>query len=285
MNSALLLSVLVLPILRGMGEVPLPASDFVPGWTRVEKRETFKKEDLFNRIDGAAELFLEMGFRELVVQRYQNGDAAIDLEVYEIADPIGALGVYLHRRGKETPVQGIEGRHTGGRLQIIAQKGRYLIQVNNFAGCEWCLSAMVELTSRVLASVPEQKSKELLGLLPKEGLAAGSELFVCGPYSLQPVFTFGDGDVLKLEGKVFGVAANYQTEDRGSFALLILPYPDAPAAETAFRNLVDHLDPLLTVVRRDERRLVFKDFAGKYGVVRRVGQTLEAQLRLSRPPE
>ena len=49
-------------------EIRVPQDDFVAGWKRAEKPKVFAKKELFNYIDGGAELFLELGFENLVVQ-------------------------------------------------------------------------------------------------------------------------------------------------------------------------------------------------------------------------
>ncbi|UCC31625.1 MAG: hypothetical protein JSU86_04975, partial [Phycisphaerales bacterium] len=117
------------------GQCLLPER-FSTGWARAGKEKTFILKGLYNRINGAAELFLEMGFEQLTVQRYQDGEATVDLEIYQMENPTAALGIYFHKRGNETPVDGLTGRHTGNRFQITACKGKYFIQVNNFAGDE-----------------------------------------------------------------------------------------------------------------------------------------------------
>jgi hypothetical protein len=60
---------------------------------------TKSSEDLFNHIDGGAELYLEFGFERLRIQAYTYGKAEISLEVYEMTGPASALGVISSRRG------------------------------------------------------------------------------------------------------------------------------------------------------------------------------------------
>lgn len=94
-------------------EIILPKDDFVPGWKRSGKAVAFIKADLFNYIDGGAELFLEFGFEKLSIQRYARGKSELTLEVYEMDSPESALGIYLTKCGLETPVKGIAARNSG----------------------------------------------------------------------------------------------------------------------------------------------------------------------------
>jgi hypothetical protein len=81
----------------------LPDSGFAPGWEKSEALRTFTGQDLFNHIDGGAELFLEFGFVKLSVQAYASGKAELTLNAYEMESSASALGIYLMKMGRETP--------------------------------------------------------------------------------------------------------------------------------------------------------------------------------------
>ncbi len=261
------------------GQALLPER-FSTDWAPAGKEKTFILQDLYNRINGAAELFLEMGFRQLIAQHYQSGEATLELEIYQMEDPTAALGIYFHKRGNETPLDGLTGRHTGNRFQITACKGIYFIQVNNFAGEERRLPAMVELARSVLNAVPEDEPVKLLTLLPERGLLPGSELIFRGPFSLQSLYSFGEGDILQLRGKVFGIAGDYLTDGERAATRLLIPYGDRAAATAAYHHLVRHLDPHMTVIRHNEQELVFRDFKGECGIVKLDDNRLEVELQL-----
>ncbi|MDR1919572.1 MAG: hypothetical protein LBQ65_08005, partial [Tannerellaceae bacterium] len=46
----------------------------VAGWTIAEEAEVFNPDNLFDRINGAAPLFLENNFREMTAVDYKKGD-------------------------------------------------------------------------------------------------------------------------------------------------------------------------------------------------------------------
>ena len=254
---------------------------FAGNWVAAAPGKVFIGQDLYNRINGAAELFLEMGFRRLTAQRYHHGEGVIDLELYEMENPTAALGVYSHKRGRETPLEGLPGRHTGNRFQITACKGGYFFQVNNFAGGRDLLPAMVELARSVFGAIPEGNPVDLLDILPEGGLVAGSELIVRGPHSLRAIAYLGEGDILQLGGSVFGIAGDYVTGDGERFTLLVIPYGQRAAAMAAYQNLRGHLDPYLTVIRQDEQELVFRNPNNECGQVTVVEDGLEVRVHLS----
>lgn len=255
-----------------------------PEWTESKKPRRFVGQDLFNHIDGAAELFLEVGFREVLVRQYRNADATLTQEVYEMKDPTAARAMYLRFRGKGTAVDGVAGRNVGNRYQVTAQKDRYFVQVTNLFGQERCLSAMVTLVNQVLAGIPDDGAVTLTDLLPAEGLVPGSETIVCGPYSLQSIFTLGEGDILQLQPERCGIAGDYVTEPAGGFTRLIVAYRGGDEARAAFQHLQRGLDSELEVVRQDDQTLVFRDADSRFGSVSVTGDKLEIRLHLARDP-
>jgi len=253
-------------------------------WTEVGRPRKFVSQDLFNHIDGAAELFLEMGFREVIVRRYNRGDAVLACEVYEMKDPTAARGIHLHFRGRGTPVEGVVGRNVGNRSQIVAQKDRFFIQITNITGEEQSLPAMVKLVNQATAAIPNDTDVPLLNLLPAEGLVLGSEVVVRGPYSLQSVFTLGEGDILQLQGERCGIAADYKTEREGSFTRLTVAYGRPEVAQAAFKHLLQGLDSQLQVLRRNDHAAVFRDFNGQFGCATAKDDKLDIRLHLVREP-
>lgn len=280
----LLINFVFLISIQSAEEVVIPPDNFVAGWEKSRFMRRFIEKDLFNYINGAAELFHEFGFEELWVQRYKNEENEITLEIYRMESPEAALGIYLMKCGDETPAEGISVRNSGSRFQLIVVKGRYFVQVNNPEGNETFLPVMVVLIRYLLESIQGEKPVTLFGFLPKENLVSGSELIIRGPYALQPIFTFGEGDILQLEGKIFGVVGDYRDCHGGVFTRLIVLYPDEEATLSAYRKLFSNLDPYLQVLTQWERGFVFEDYRNKFGIVEIKEYGIEIRVDLSEKP-
>jgi hypothetical protein len=266
-----------------------PEDNYVLGWVKSERTLSFEKSNLFDYIDGGAELFLELGFDELLVQRYKKhsveGDEEIALEIYRMESSESALGIYLTKCGKETPVKGIKARNSGDRYQFSIVKGDCLVQVNNFSGDEKLTQVMVTLAQRTLASISKGHSVKLLDRLPKANFVAGSGLIIRGPYSLQSIFTFGRGDVLQLGGKVFGVTGDYVGANGDIYTMILIFYPGAKASSSAYDNLVNNLDPYSKVVNRWENGFTFKDYRDRFGIVELKDGTMKIRINLAEQPD
>ena len=268
-----------------MADSIIPKNDFVAGWTQSESLLRFEAGNLYSRIDGGAELFLEFGFKELLVQDYSKGDGEISLEIYRMESPEAALGIYLAKCGEETHIEGIAARNTGNRYQFIIAKGSCFIQIDNFSGDSTYIPVMIELAKQSLTAIPEGNPVTLLDNLPKTNLVHGSERIIRGPYGLQAIFTFGKGDVLQLDGKVYGVVGDYSSDSSVAFTRIVISYPNTKKAASAYENLLINLDSYLKVLNNWESGFVFEDYRNKFGIVEITGQTIEIRINLLKKPQ
>jgi hypothetical protein len=263
----------------------IPEPGFAAGWAKAGLLRTFTGQDLFNQIDGGAELFLEFGFAKLRLQTYTRGKAELTLNAYEMESAASALGIYLMKMGRETPFPEIAARNSGEEAQVAIVKGRYFIQVDNLGDVPASKAEAVALANAFLAGVEEESAPTPLDLLPAEGKVSGSERLIRGPYGLQPYFTFGEGDILQLGARIFGVVANYRERPDAVSLRFIIPYAGEAQAGSVYDNLLANLDPYLKVLETRERAFIFEDHSGKFGIVERKGSNLDIRVGLDLKPK
>ena len=269
----------------------LPADGFLQVWKKSENPRIFTSSDLYGHIDGGAEMFLEFGFEQLTFQPYTpdfNKAAAKDsgemqVEIYRMTDPTAATGIYLMNCGKESPDPSFRQRHTINQYQLLFKRDRYYVIVNNSDGAPGLRSAMIEFARHIAGRLPAERPAQPDQGLPQDGLNGASVRLIRGPYALQSIFTLGTGDILQLGRRITAVSGNYQ-DAGGKHTLVIADYPDEPAAARAFGNVQANLDKYLKVQEKSERRLVFQDYSGEYGVVSVTGKRLTVRLHLARKP-
>lgn len=271
----------IIPLISG--ELILP-DRLDEEWIAQKPNRVFIGGDLFNHINGGAELFLEFGFNELTVCKYSDGHSVIDLEVYKMENDLSALGIYLSKTGEESPRQEITARNTINPYQIILKSGRFFIMINNFSGQVKLQSLMINLGQTLVDQIEEQDSTDLFSYLPIENQVEGSQIIFRGPFGLQSIYTFGKGDILLLEGKHFGISANYKSEGDKNISQLFIPYPDNETAIKAYKNLVLNLDPYLKIVDKSENHFVFKDYKNEFGWATIDENLLEIKIHLPSKP-
>jgi hypothetical protein len=272
---------IILAFSARLGAQILPGDGFSAGWKKSAPLRTFISQDLFNHIDGGAELFLEFGFAKLIVQAYANGASELTAAVYEMENTTSALGIYLMKMGKETPFPEIAARNSSEDAQLTILKGRYFVQIDNFSDKPAPRATAVSLANALLSKLPDEKPIPVLDRLPAENRVPASERLIRGPYGLQPYFTFGEGDILQLNGKIFAALAEYRAADGSKYNRLIVPYADPAAAAAALEFLRANLDSYLKIVETSPGGFTFIDFQKKYGMVSLAGYVLDIRFKLA----
>jgi len=262
-----------------------PGDNFYPGWQRSGACATYDPSALYNVIDGGAELFLEMGFVDLQVQKYARDSSEIALETYCMENAAAALGIYLLKCSRETPLPGITDRHSGDRFQIVLLKNNYFIQINSFSGREDLLPVMTSLAKQIGAAIPAGSAVRELDILPAENQVPGTVLLLRGPYSLQAVYTLGAGDILQLAEKIFAAAAVYREASGADYTMIVAPYDDAALARAAFVNLRRNLDSYLQVLGAGADFFNFKDFQNYFGRAEIREKRIVIKVKLAQQPD
>lgn len=118
----------------------LPGDQEIPGWTAKEAASDYTRDGLYGHINGGAEIFLQYGFQHLSVcpyKRTSSGEAAeIILEIYRMATPLEAFGIFsVNRAGEEKVSQVISALNWISDSQINLVKDEYFINILGFE-CE-----------------------------------------------------------------------------------------------------------------------------------------------------
>ncbi len=281
-KSVFFILYLIISVAGAELKLPLKIAD---EWLAEKPTKTFISQNLYGYINGGAELFLEFGFDQLRIQRYKNSGREIELELYKMKTPRGALGIYLMKAGKEEPLREIPVRNTANKYQVIMTSGQYYIQINNFAGDTSCISIMKSLGQKIISQIDQEFDGNLFRYLPKENIVSNSEFLFCGPYSIQAIYTFGKGDLLQLNGEIFGVAADYFSDTGETYSQLIIPYPSREKANAVFSEMINNLDPYLKIIELAPDHFIFKDYKDKYGLVKIEDSLLSIKINLSANPD
>jgi len=115
------------------------------GWRAVDRGELYDQESIFSYIDGHAEVYLAYGMTGCLARRYAGpqGEADVTLDVFEMASPADAYGVFTYDRDGERVDVGREGLFRYGWLSFW--KGRSSSSVTAEADTEAARAAVLEL--------------------------------------------------------------------------------------------------------------------------------------------
>jgi len=150
------------------------------GWKQSGEIQTFSPKNLFEYINGAADLYLSYDFQELQVAEYQNEKkASVTIEVYRHKTPIYAFGIYSQERLSDANFLdiGAQGYSEPDVLNFVS--GSYYVKMSSYkTGPEdqGVLPAFAKKAEENLGAKGSLPS--ILSAFPKEGKRENSEKFV-----------------------------------------------------------------------------------------------------------
>ncbi len=136
MSRRLLGSVLVVLSLWGTVRGQEASSPFpsVAGWVMTPDTAVYTPDNLYDLIDGAADVYLSYGFVDLHLADYRRSDGTeVRVEVYHHSTPANAFGIYSQERKPDyhfIPV-GVQGYKDEGVLNFLA--GPYYVKISTHA--------------------------------------------------------------------------------------------------------------------------------------------------------
>jgi len=227
----------------------------VAGWKADGAGDVYDTESIFAYIDGHAEVYLAYGMKRCVSQRYTNpgDDAEIIVDLFEMASPADAFGVFSHDRSGEIVDVGQGGVFRFGWLSFW--KGSWYGSVTSMSGDDGVRDAVLALGRAVAEDLPgEGHVPELVSRLPADGLDSSSVCFLRSPTILNAHVFVGDDDPFGLGGGAEAVVGAYEL-DGAAVHLVVIRYEDEDDAEAVERALSaagpgETGRPLMTVGRR-----------------------------------
>jgi hypothetical protein len=175
----------------------------VEGWGITPEIEVFNRDNLYERINGAAPLFLENNFQEMTSLVYTKGDDYITIQVYRHATPEDAFGMYASERSSDmTHYEGIGGEAQGDEYGLFFFAGSIYVKMSASNEGEEIAAALKEIAKGLAEKIaPEANYPLIFNAFPKEGLIPYTETYITQNYIghefLKPVYTGN----YKLNGK------------------------------------------------------------------------------------
>lgn len=152
----------------------------LPGWTASGQPGRYGPDTLFDYINGAAESFLDCGFRELVTQAYEApGGRSVSVDVFRHEGPEAAFGIYSQELSPRATFLdlGAQGYAEPGVLNFF--QGDCYVKLSGFhLGAEE-RETLTRFARAVAARIPgEARMPAHLAAFPAEGRVARSERYL-----------------------------------------------------------------------------------------------------------
>ena len=209
------------------------------GWIARGAPEVFTRKNLFEHINGQADLFLQYGFEKSIFTVYENKNSSqekIDLDIYDMGTVTHAFGIFSRFRQEN---------HAGGMgldsylddRYAVFYKGKYFVVLQ---ATEPSPSGLKQLARIIESRITDTSSppKEI-GYFPKSGLKPGSiEYYSQGLMGRQFLKRGFKATYLVPEENGAKPEAGAESPDS---SLFIAIFDNPEEAESALKNFQDDL--------------------------------------------
>jgi len=228
-----------LPVKEG-GDASLFSRLAARSWTATEPPRTFGPDNLYEEIDGEAELFLPYGFRELTVGFLRpagNEKAEVRLEIFRQATPRDAFGVFSRQRFPDQEVADV-----GAAEAIVSDTSLDFFQGPRFV--------RIRAASRNAGRGDlERLGREVSALLPGTGDPPPETEALRVPGLVDRSIVFHRRAILGYDVLAPGYEAKYAIP--GTSATLVLITPKDAGPDSQFRERLSRSLPGVAPIEKD----------------------------------
>jgi hypothetical protein len=169
----------------------LPDALSLPDWSMEFEPEQYTPDNLYEYINGEAELYNDYCFVEMITAYYvhKTDDAkAFSVDVYDMGAPLNAFGIYSSYRRPGLDFDNIGGESIMSGSNIRFYKNRYFIQVNGNSTEESMVKTTKEMAEQIAGKIQDAPPPEALSLLPESNQVEHSLTYITTGFLGQSVF-------------------------------------------------------------------------------------------------
>lgn len=195
------------------------------GWQSVFTDGIYHVENLYDYLDGGAEVYLSYGFRMLIHRIYRHSKQPdILLDFYDMGNGENSYGLFLHlvQKPDSIPLYGQGSYFANGYL--VFQKGPFLISILAFEQTpqsEHCLKDLAHFIDQKIRQTAALPS--LPKFLPKAKQIPHSLRYFHSYFWLQRAFNLPKQNIFRISDSVKVALARYS--DGTTLALIAYPIP------------------------------------------------------------
>lgn len=151
----------------------VPNQTFAPNWRQDGPPQQYSPDNLFEYINGQAELYLDYEFKELYTVHFMyrgREDETLTVDVYDLGTSLNAWGLYsiLRRPGYRFQQIG-EAEAVVATYLVRFAKDTKLVQVSTPTKAEHIRKDMVKMATLIAEKIPTSAPLKELSLLPTKG--------------------------------------------------------------------------------------------------------------------
>jgi len=114
---------------------------------QITREEVFDKESLWGYINGGADIYLEYGFEDAMVQDILWHEKSYKIDVFRMSDAEAAFGIYSVNKFKCRETDSMDLLICITSYQVLSCRGPFLISIINNSGTEEAIASSLRITN------------------------------------------------------------------------------------------------------------------------------------------
>jgi hypothetical protein len=232
-----------------MGEARLDLALLLPGavkdWKVVAKDQIYNRDNLYDYIDGGAELYLSYGFKKVINRTYARpGQPDMVADLFDMETSQNAYGVFTHARETVDDTFGQGSQYAEGLL--LFWKDRYYVSILTIPETIESKKAIFDLARKIETAIAKEGPlPDILNLLPKQSLVEESIRYFRHYVWLNSHYFVADQNILHINENTDALLAKYG-EGKKRYLLLLVKYRKDKDAKRAYSDFVKYYLPELS---------------------------------------
>jgi Family of unknown function (DUF6599) len=193
----------------------------VAGFIPLAPIESFGPDNLSDKIDGKAELYLPAGFKEMSCRKFAleaAGKAYVEVFIYEMGSAQNAFAVFSGQRRPGSPSSPLTANAYSTANALFFTQGRFYVEIVSDRAAEGLQNSLESYAKALLAKLPTEeatKETDLRALFPKGGLAPDTvRLCAADTFGCEGLNNFFTGEYSLKSGKATGFMERRDTPEQ-----------------------------------------------------------------------
>jgi hypothetical protein len=218
----------------------------INGWKKSIKETFYNPGNLYEYINGGAELFISYNFQQMAAQKYIKEELPeITMDIFDMGNSFNAFGVFSHSRESLDNIiaPGVESEYASGLLTFW--KGRYYVSIMAYPETEEKKKTVLSLGSHIAGLIQDSNEiPSVVSKLPEKNLVKESIRYFQHYIWLNSHYFISDHNILNIDKHTHAVLAKYKEEPGAlSYFILLVDYPDPSKADAAYNNFMKNYLP------------------------------------------
>jgi hypothetical protein len=165
-------------------------------WEPFDELLRYEPENLYDFINGGAEVYVEYGFVQVITREYVKGNDSVIFTIYEMEDPEAAFGIFSYNRTPQKQSVDVGDGGFQGGFQLVFWQDRYYVILESYTQTEEMADTVSNLARRISNNIGARAAEpDAIRRLPAASLIGGSAKLLGGHLALGSLLFLGTPDL------------------------------------------------------------------------------------------